>query len=517
MRAGSCTARRSLLVVLALTTLGTVASPAGAALPDTDVPSLTLVRTIRTSPFTGTSESVRDGEGSAFVPDLPAHPNIGGTDSLWLADDNGRAAWEIDPSTGALKSSIRDSGWQATKRYDALTDTGSGPTAGPNRDADLEAMAYDAATDTLYAFSGKCCSSGVLPTVFRLRRGADHTFHPDSYQPLPAGTDDTAAAWNPSDRRLYVGNGSDVHRYAYAPNESGPEIELDGVHGILGMAFSDNGADLLAVTSSERLVRVSWTTRSVRTGWDLDLTPFGVEDSRAVELTDGQIYVFDGDDFRADADPLRHAVFVFEVCCPSGAPTAPGTPVAVTGVGKATVSFTPPASTGTSPISAYRVVASPGGATCTTTGALTCTVTGLEPATAYRFRVSAENASGVGPMSPSSNAVVVLAARYTVLVSAAELASVNQAADDFGIPRAEALLTGGRLMRFLDALAGPAGLGPLAPPTASSGPGSLTASYTDPDEVAALRALAQRSGVTTAALHDIGVHVLVFLWSLGAH
>ena len=63
------------------------------ALPNTSTPTLSLTRTIRTTPFTGTTLSVKDGEGSAFVPNDPGHPNIGGTDSLWLIDDDGKAAW----------------------------------------------------------------------------------------------------------------------------------------------------------------------------------------------------------------------------------------------------------------------------------------------------------------------------------------------------------------------------------------------------------------------------------------
>ena len=58
---------------------------------------------------------MRDGEGSALVPNVGAHPNLGGTNSLWLAGDNGRSVWEIDPATGVLKSGIHDATWQATR------------------------------------------------------------------------------------------------------------------------------------------------------------------------------------------------------------------------------------------------------------------------------------------------------------------------------------------------------------------------------------------------------------------
>jgi hypothetical protein len=46
------------------------------------------------------------------------------------------------------------------------------------------------------------------------------------------------------------------------------------------------------------------------------------------------------------------------------------------------------------PIVGYQAAAQPGGAFCTTTGALFCTITGLDPATDYTFTVVAINAAG---------------------------------------------------------------------------------------------------------------------------
>ncbi len=63
------------------------------------------------------------------------------------------------PSTGALKRTIKDAGFTATPRF------GGGEAAGYWRDRDLESLAYDGANDTLYVFSGSCCTESVLPTV----------------------------------------------------------------------------------------------------------------------------------------------------------------------------------------------------------------------------------------------------------------------------------------------------------------------------------------------------------------
>ena len=84
--------------------------------------------------------------------------------------------------------------------------------------------------------------------------------------------------------------------------------------------------------------------------------------------------------------------------------TVPGTPAAVTGVGRdgsVLVSWTPPVSTGGSPIIGYLVTATPGGRSCTTSGATSCTVAGLMNGTPYTFAVAAINVVGTGSAASS--------------------------------------------------------------------------------------------------------------------
>ncbi|MCC5952625.1 MAG: S-layer homology domain-containing protein [Acidimicrobiia bacterium] len=107
----------------------------------------------------------------------------------------------------------------------------------------------------------------------------------------------------------------------------------------------------------------------------------------------------------------------------SGPPSAPSAPVelpllapqaphgvqAVAGNAEVTVTWAAPDSDGGSPITSYTATAAPGGATCTTDGALTCTIGGLTNGETYTVTVTATNAVGTGAPSPPSPAVTPVA------------------------------------------------------------------------------------------------------------
>lgn len=91
--------------------------------------------------------------------------------------------------------------------------------------------------------------------------------------------------------------------------------------------------------------------------------------------------------------------------CPAVAPGAPTAATADAGDTIASVSWTAPTDTGGAPITHYTATASPGGATCTTTGATTCLFTGLKNGTAYTFTVTAANVAGTSAASAASTRV----------------------------------------------------------------------------------------------------------------
>ncbi len=313
-------ASRQLVALSLVAALGCTLAWTGSAgaLVTTSQPHLALNRLIRTSPFVGSTTTVRDNEDAAYVPS---------DDSLWLADDNGNAIYEVNRTTGALKQEISQTSFINSHQL------GGTNTAGKSRNEDLEAIAYDANADALYAFSG---STSAIPTVYKLTRGSNNRFQIDSWQPLPSEW--TGAGWRLADGHLYVANGSTIRTYDYASNTFGTSFSISGLSNIFDIAFDNATGDLVAVNHSQRLYRASMATKTLLAGWSgIDLTPFGFLDTRGVEVIGNQLFICDGYDYRSSSDPMNHAVFVLDVTAPGGG-TAP------------VASFTTSVSSGTAPL-----------------------------------------------------------------------------------------------------------------------------------------------------------------------
>jgi hypothetical protein len=94
---------------------------------------------------------------------------------------------------------------------------------------------------------------------------------------------------------------------------------------------------------------------------------------------------------------------------PAAVPGTPGDVQAVGGHQSATVSWAPPASTGSTPLTGFHVTATPGGATVTVPATSTsATVPGLATGTTYTFSVAAVNEAGAS--APATTEPVTLLA-----------------------------------------------------------------------------------------------------------
>ncbi len=271
------------------------------ALSDPTIPWLTLNRTITSQPWGGSTTKAFDLEGSAYL-----HFDH----TLWVVDDQRDAAYEIDPVTGKLLHSITQASFAGAKPFG-----GTAPLAGTSRADSFSSVAYDLINDTLYIFSGNCCGVAPFdPAVFRLTRNASGVFTVDSYQPLPEGTD-ASAAGVVLGGKLYFGKGQKIRTYDYATNTIGANITITGAGtAINGMAFADPDTDTMLVTTADNtLVKVDAATWSAVPGWNFDLAPFGILNPTSVEVVGDRLFITDGYDARPAGDPLKYAIFVLDL------------------------------------------------------------------------------------------------------------------------------------------------------------------------------------------------------------
>ncbi|MEP7155823.1 MAG: choice-of-anchor Q domain-containing protein [Betaproteobacteria bacterium] len=151
---------------------------------------------------------------------------------------------------------------------------------------------------------------------------------------------------------------------------------------------------------------------------------------------------------------------------------------ALAGNTAASISFTPPASNGGSPVTSYTAVANPGGLQATASSS-PIVLGGLTNGTAYFFTVRANNGVGIGPASSPSNTVTPFAPVPPSFTSAAPPGGTINAAYNFtvtasGAPPPIFNVTTGALPPGL-ALATPSGVISGTPTTGGTFTGVITA------------------------------------------
>ena len=261
-------------------------------------------------------------------PDDPTTPFAGSTTRPRTPRDwrtcraTGRSGWSVTTALGVRVRRVRRRP-QTRRRAERRSGRAAGarrhgPGAGSDRAGDLESLAYDETSDTLYAFSGSCCSSAALPTVFRFTRDGAGQPVGGFLSAAPTGSDFTGAAWNPVD-------GSSTWRRGprSAGGTSTPRTPSERTIGVgdhrrsSGWTSRPRGRPVV-VTTAERLYRMDGSPSGGR-GVEPRPDRLRERDSRAVEViadptpSADQIYVADGYDGRASGDPLRYAISVFDV------------------------------------------------------------------------------------------------------------------------------------------------------------------------------------------------------------
>ncbi len=294
----------SLVRRLAITVVGAlVASLAGVLVgvpAASATPWLTFVRNIQTRPFVGTSTSMGDNEGLAY---------IATNDTLWAVDDSPGRLYAVNRTSGALGQVISNAQFQGATRFG-----GTGEAAGPNRVKDMEAVAYDVANDHLYVFSGTCCTAAELPTVFRLTRtNTSSPFTIESWQALNAPYNDNSGA-SFRNGELWVAMGKTIVKYDYVTNTTTTPFTLTGApSSIYSVGFNPSGSEMWVTGSGAKLIKYDWATKTPVTGFNFSMYSFGVNDVRAVEQIGTELYLSDGYDFYPAGDTNAFGIRVFSL------------------------------------------------------------------------------------------------------------------------------------------------------------------------------------------------------------
>ena len=133
----------------------------------------------------------------------------------------------------------------------------------------------------------------------------------------------------------------------------------------------------------------------------------------AITVTSGTSYAIAIDGYGG----TRGATTLNRSFAEAGVPSAPTNATGTAGNAQIIASWSAPASNGGSTITSYTAKATPGTATCSSSGARTCTIRGLANGTAYTITVTATNASGTSVDSSPSAPVTPGTSKRTAAAS----------------------------------------------------------------------------------------------------
>jgi len=246
-------------------------------------------------------EELRDAESLQFVPI---------NNSLWITDDDSHHVYEMDLTTHQIKSVFDDVDLGTFTNGDIQDHCENHLGA-----CDIESVAYNQNSDTLYIFTGKAPGD---PVIFKLTRpDSNSSFTLSDYRKL--GTVEYPATIF-IDNDFIVANLYSLYSYNFDLNQtSTTPLYTTPAGKIVGLAYNSNSSTLWVTTSNFELLKVNWLTKETEAVYQM--RDNGVYDPRGIELINNRLYILEGINNKAKGDeaiapighPLKNAIHIYSV------------------------------------------------------------------------------------------------------------------------------------------------------------------------------------------------------------
>jgi uncharacterized protein YjiK len=247
-------------------------------------------------------EALRDAESLQFVPI---------NNSLWITDDDSHHVYEMDLTTHEIKSVFDDVDLGTFTNGDIQDHCANHLGA-----CDIESVAYNQNSDTLYIFTGKAPGD---PVIFKLTRAdTNSTFTLSDYRKLNT-IEYPATTFIGND--FIVASVKSLYTYDFNSNQADMNNTLytTPTGKIVGLAYDNNSNILWVTTSNFELIKVNWSTKNTEAIYKM--RDNGVYDPRGIELINNKLYILEGINNKAKADeaiapighPLKNAIHIYQL------------------------------------------------------------------------------------------------------------------------------------------------------------------------------------------------------------